>query len=183
MLNQITIKIVTISYSVHFQLDFLAGSYVTYSKKQWLDLSKRQSTCCITLLFSLLPEMALYQLFCLQRTESNGCLPRQPGAGRPHASSCRIRAPRLVTPGFISVTVTWASSNFSHAAFASHHLPHFRACTAYLPPPSHSKTVCWQFAGCPLSPGFLYLLCTAGNSRVVLLKCPHGTAPYHRCHG
>lgn len=81
-----------------------------------------------------------------------------------------------MTAGFISITVTWVLSNFSPASFAPLHLPHFCARTAYPPPPSHSNTICWQFAACPLSRCFLYLLCTAGNSKVVLLKHTHGTA-------
>lgn len=105
----------------------------------------------------------------------NGCFPWQPGAGRPHPSSSRIRAPCLVTDGCISITVTWVLSSFSPAAFAPH-LPHFGVRPAYLPLPSHTDTVCWQFTGCPLFLCFLYLLCTAGNSKVAVLQPAHGTA-------
>lgn len=104
----------------------------------------------------------------------NGCLPWQPRAGRPHPSSSRIRALCLVTDGFISITVTWVLSNFSPAAFASH-LPHFGVRPAYLPLPSHTDIVCWQFTGCPLFLCFLYLLCNRKQQ-----GCSPPTCPWYR---
>lgn len=128
------------------------------------------------LFFSLFIEMTLYLFFCLQKTVLSACFPRQPGAARPHASSHRMRAPCLLTAGFISVTVTPVFGNFSPAA-STPHLPHLCVCAALSSPAvihQHSLlTVCWLSSS---SLAFFTFSALQGKKR----GWSHQTSPWYR---
>lgn len=179
MLNPITIKIAIIFLFLPYYL--LAAAHLIYFQKLRLDLIKRRCVmlfCAVGFFFFFHCWKWLYvPFFCFsnkaekpaeRQIQSNGSW--KLGGGRLHASSPGIKAPCLAAAGFISVTVTWVWSYFSPP-----HRPHFCECTVSLPLLSHANTVYWQFA-CLSSFSLLsYLLCTAGNSKVVL------TSPSYRC--
>lgn len=173
MLNPISIKITIIFL---FLPDYLlAAAHLIYFQKLRLDMIKRRRAmllCAVGFWFFYYWKWLYVSFFCFsnkagkpaeRQIQSNGSFHWKLGGSWPHASSLGIKAPCLVAAGFISVTVTGVWSYFSPPRHS-----HFCVCTVYLPLLSHANTVYWQYA-CLSSFSLLsYLLCTAGNSKVVL---------------
>lgn len=117
------------------------------------------------LLFSSLPEMTLYLLFCLQKTELSACFPWQPGAAWPHASSQR-------NEGSLSADC-WVYLRHCHTSLRQFfsfcfHSPlsaSLRACGIIFP---HHHTPTQSADSLPVVlflSCFLYLLCTARKKK------------------